>query len=83
MIPRNIAEERRSHEGKRLPSRPSCRWADNIKTELRKARWNVADWIYLGEQVAGSCEYGSERLGSIIAGNLTEEISASQALCST
>jgi hypothetical protein len=32
-------------EGKRPLGRPRCRWADNIKMDLRDIVWGVMDWI--------------------------------------
>jgi hypothetical protein len=32
-------------EGKRPLGRPGCRWADNIKMDLREIGWDVVDWI--------------------------------------
>jgi hypothetical protein len=34
-------------EGKRPPGRPTCRWDDNIKTDLRGIGWGGMDWIHL------------------------------------
>jgi hypothetical protein len=34
-------------EGKRPLGRPTCRWVDNIKTDLRKIGCDGMDWIYL------------------------------------
>jgi hypothetical protein len=32
-------------EGKRPLGRPRCRWADNIKMDLREIGWDGVDWI--------------------------------------
>jgi hypothetical protein len=32
-------------EGKRPLGRPRRRWADNIKTDLRRIGWSGMDWI--------------------------------------
>jgi hypothetical protein len=34
-------------EGNRSVGRPRCRWADNIKTDLRGIEWGGMDWIDL------------------------------------
>jgi hypothetical protein len=34
-------------EEKRPLGRPRCRWADNIKTDLRVIGWDGMDWIDL------------------------------------
>jgi hypothetical protein len=34
-------------EGKRPLGRPSRRWVDNIKMDLREIEWDGMDWIYL------------------------------------
>jgi hypothetical protein len=36
-------------ERKRLIGRPSRRWVDNIKMELRDLGWFVMDWIDLAQ----------------------------------
>jgi hypothetical protein len=36
-------------EGKRPLAKPSCRWVDNIKRDLREIVWNVMDWIDLAQ----------------------------------
>jgi hypothetical protein len=33
-------------EGKRPLGRPTCRWADNIQTDLREVRWSGMNGIY-------------------------------------
>jgi hypothetical protein len=37
----------RKSEGKRLLGRPSRRWMDNIKMDLREIGWGDMDWIDL------------------------------------
>jgi hypothetical protein len=32
-------------EGKRPLGRPTCRWVDNIRTDLREIGWDGMDWI--------------------------------------
>jgi hypothetical protein len=39
----------KSPEGKRQLRRPSCRWEDNIKTDLWEIRIDVANWIQLAQ----------------------------------
>jgi hypothetical protein len=34
-------------EGKRPLGRPSCRWDDNIKTDLKEIDWEGVVWIHL------------------------------------
>jgi hypothetical protein len=34
-------------EGKEPLGRPRCRWADNIKVDLRERGWGGMDWIDL------------------------------------
>jgi hypothetical protein len=34
-------------EGKRPPERPTHRWEDNIKMDLREVGWGSVDWIDL------------------------------------
>ena len=34
-------------ESKRPLERPSRRWEDNIKMDLREVSWDAGDWIYL------------------------------------
>jgi hypothetical protein len=36
-------------EGKRPLGRPSCRWAGNIKMDLRKIGWDGMNWIGLAQ----------------------------------
>jgi hypothetical protein len=36
-------------EGKRPLGRPSRKWVDNIKRDLREIRWDGMDWIDLAE----------------------------------
>jgi hypothetical protein len=36
-------------EGKRPLGKPSRRWVDNIKMDLREIRWNGVDWIYMDQ----------------------------------
>jgi hypothetical protein len=36
-------------EGKRPLGRPRCRWADNIKLDLREIGWDGMDWIDLAQ----------------------------------
>jgi hypothetical protein len=35
--------------GKRPQGRPTCRWVDNIKMNLKEIRWDGMDWIDLAE----------------------------------
>jgi hypothetical protein len=48
--------------------RPSRRWEDIIKINLREIVWDDVDWVYL----AGFCEHGNETLGSIKCFELLE-----------
>jgi hypothetical protein len=36
-------------EGKRPLGRPTHRWVDNIKTDLREIKWDGMDWIDLAQ----------------------------------
>jgi hypothetical protein len=36
-------------EGKRPLGRPTCRWADNIKIDLKGIGWGCMDWIDLAQ----------------------------------
>jgi hypothetical protein len=36
-------------EGKRPVERPTSRWEDNIKMDLREIGWGVMDWIDLAQ----------------------------------
>jgi hypothetical protein len=36
-------------EGKRPLGRPSRRWVDNIKMDLREIRWDGMDWVDLAQ----------------------------------
>jgi hypothetical protein len=36
-------------EGKRPLGRPTCRWVDNIKMDLRETGWDGMDWIDLAQ----------------------------------
>jgi hypothetical protein len=36
-------------EGKRPLGRPSRRWVDNIKMDLREIRWDCVDWIDMAQ----------------------------------
>jgi hypothetical protein len=36
-------------QGKRPLRRPSCRWEDNIKMDLKKTKVEGMDWIHLPE----------------------------------
>jgi hypothetical protein len=36
-------------EGKRQLGRPTCRWVDNIKMDLREKGCDVMDWIDLAQ----------------------------------
>jgi hypothetical protein len=36
-------------EGKRPLGRPSCRWVNIIKMDLREIGWDGVDWIELAE----------------------------------
>jgi hypothetical protein len=35
-------------KGKRPLGRPSNKWEDNIRMDLREIVWEVVDWIHLG-----------------------------------
>jgi hypothetical protein len=37
-------------EGKRPLGRPSHRWVNNLKMDLRKIRWDGMDWIDLAQE---------------------------------
>jgi len=64
----------RKPEGKRPLGWPRRRWVDNIKMDLQK--WDVAygmDRPGSGKgQVAGTCDCGNERLGSIKCGEFLD-----------
>jgi hypothetical protein len=34
----------RKHEGRRLPSRPSYRWEDTLKLDLKEIKWKNVNW---------------------------------------
>jgi hypothetical protein len=36
-------------EGKRPLGRPTCRWVDNIRMDLREVGWGDVDWIGLAQ----------------------------------
>jgi hypothetical protein len=36
-------------EGKRPFGRPTCRWADGIRMDLRETGWGNVDWIQLAQ----------------------------------
>jgi hypothetical protein len=38
-------------EGKRPLGRPSRRWVDNIKMDLREIEWDEMDWIDLAQDL--------------------------------
>jgi len=38
-------------EGKSSLGRPTCRWEDNIKTDLQEVRCGCMDWIELSQDV--------------------------------
>jgi hypothetical protein len=38
-------------EGNRPLRRPRCRWADNIKMDLREIGWGCMDWIDLAHDL--------------------------------
>ena len=52
-------------EGKRPLGRPRHRWEDNIKMDLQEVGGGCGDWM----ELAGTCEYGGEPLGSKNVGN--------------
>jgi hypothetical protein len=58
-------------EGKRPLGSPRCRWADNIKMDLKDIGCSGMDWIDLA-QVEVSCEYSNEPSGSIKCGEILE-----------
>jgi hypothetical protein len=37
-------------EGKRPLGRPTCRWVDNIKMDLRDIGWCGNDWVYVAQE---------------------------------
>ena len=39
--------EKKNHEGGRPPVRPSTRWENNIKTDLKEIRYDCVDWDQL------------------------------------
>jgi hypothetical protein len=39
----------RKPEGKRQLGRPTCRWVDNIKMDLREIGWDDVDWIDMAQ----------------------------------
>ena len=59
--------------GKRTLGRPRRRWEDKLRWIFRK--WEVVEtglsWLRIG-QVAGTCEYGNEPLGSIKCGEFLD-----------
>jgi hypothetical protein len=68
-----MGEERNVHrvlmgkpEGKRPLGRLRRRWEDGIRMDLREIGCESIDWIQLAQdrEVAGSCQYGDEPLGS-------------------
>ena len=70
---RFVAEKQ---ERKRQWWKPSIRWEDNIKKDLKEIRCEIVDWIHL----TGSSEYGNESLEFMNAGKswLTKKLLASQ-----
>jgi hypothetical protein len=58
-------------EGRRPLERPSRRWKDNIKVDLREVGWGGAwtgsIWLRIGA-VVGCCECGNEHSGFIKCG---------------
>jgi hypothetical protein len=45
-------------EGREPLGRPTCRWVDNIKIDLREIGWDGIDWIDLAQRflkMLGSC----------------------------
>jgi hypothetical protein len=36
-------------EGKRPLGRPTNRWEDNIRTDLRETAWESVDWIHMAQ----------------------------------
>jgi len=36
-------------EGKRPLGRPTNRWEDNIRTDLRETGWESVDWIHMAQ----------------------------------
>jgi hypothetical protein len=36
-------------EGKRPLERPTRRWVDNIKMDLREREWDIMDWIHMAQ----------------------------------
>jgi hypothetical protein len=37
------------HKGKRPLGRPTRRWKDNIRTDLREIGWERVEWIHLAQ----------------------------------
>jgi hypothetical protein len=62
-------------EGKRPLGRPRRRWEDHIKIDLQEVGCGSMDWIELAQdrkQVVGTCECGSEPLGSMKCGEFLD-----------
>jgi hypothetical protein len=59
---------------KRPLARPSRRWEDNIKMDLKEVGWGGVDWIDLAQdrQVAGAFECGNEPSGPIKCGEFLD-----------
>jgi hypothetical protein len=38
-------------EGKRSHGRPTCRWENNIRMDLRETGWESVDWIHLAQEM--------------------------------
>jgi hypothetical protein len=38
-------------EGKRPLRRPTCRWGDNIKMNIRETQWEVVEWIRIAQDM--------------------------------
>jgi hypothetical protein len=56
------------HEGKRPLGTPRLRWEDNIKVDVQDVGYGL-DWAGSGQrQLAGFCECGNERSGSVKRG---------------
>ena len=62
-------------ERKRSLRRPKRRCEGNIKMDLQEVRCRCMDWIGAGSgcgQMAGTCEFGNERLGSVKCGEFLD-----------
>jgi hypothetical protein len=63
--------------------RPSGRWVDNIKMDLREIGWEGVDWMHLAYDkgtVASCFEHDNEPSGSIKGGGFLDKLSDCQLL---